>query len=100
MTNLIPVEDHILVQAVEDEAVSKSWFILPESNKEKPSRGKVVAVGKWKILENGTRAPMDIIVGMTVYFTKYAPDELDLAKDGEDKKYLVVKHSSVLAYEE
>lgn len=99
MTNLIPVEDHILVEAMEDKAVSKSGFILPDNNKEKPSRGKVIAVWKWKILENGTRAPMDITVGMTVYFTKYAPDELDIASDGEDKKYLVVKHSSVLAYE-
>ena len=100
MSSLIPVEDHILVEAIEDEATTKSGIILPTDNKEKPSRGKVIAVWKGKILENGERAPMDVKVWMTVYFTKYAPDELKLAEGGDEKTLLVVKHSSVLAYEE
>jgi len=89
---LIPLEDHILVEAIEEENKTKSGIILPES-KEKPSKGKVVAVGNGKILDNGTRAPIDVKVGDTVYFTKYSPDEL--AVDGT--KYLVIKQSSILA---
>lgn len=50
-------------------------------------------------MENGERAPMDIAVGDTVYFTKYAPDELEVDQDGEKKTYLVVKQSSLLAVE-
>jgi chaperonin GroES len=89
---LIPLEDHILVEAIEEENKTKSGIILPDS-KEKPSKGKVVAVGNGKILDNGTRAPIDVKVGDTVYFTKYSPDELDV--DGT--KYLVIKQSSILA---
>ena len=89
---LIPLEDHILVEAIEEENKTKSGILLPES-KEKPSKGKVVAVGNGKILDNGTRAPIDVKVGDIVYFTKYAPDELDV--DGV--KYLVIKQTSLLA---
>lgn len=95
MTNkaqLIPLEDHILVEAIEEENKTRSGILLPDS-KEKPSKGKVVAVGNGKILDNGTRAPIDVKVGDTVYFTKYSPDELEV--DG--KKYLVIKQSSILA---
>ncbi len=95
MTNLIPLEDHILVEAVQEDAMTKSGIILPDSNKEKPSKGTVIAVGPGKVLENGTRSPMDVTAGQVVYFTKYAPDELEV--DG--KKYLVVRHSSLLAVE-
>jgi len=71
-------------------------FVLwhPES-KEKPSKGKVIAVGPGKILDSGDRAPVDVKVGDVVYFTKYAPDELEV--DGD--KYLVIRHSSLLAKE-
>jgi chaperonin GroES len=93
MSTLIPLEDHIIVEAVEQETTTKSGIILPSDNKEKPSMGKVIAVGAGKILDNGSRAPIDVKVGDVVYFTKYAPDELDV--DG--KKYLVVKQSSILA---
>jgi chaperonin GroES len=93
MSTLIPLEDHIIVEAVEQETTTKSGIILPSDNKEKPSMGKVIAVGAGKILDNGSRAPIDVKVGDVVYFTKYAPDELDI--DG--KKYLVVKQSSILA---
>ena len=89
---LIPLEDHILVEAIEEETKTRSGIILPDS-KEKPSKGKVIAIGEGKILENGTRAPIDVKVGDTVYFTKYSPDEIDV--DGV--KYLVIKQSSLLA---
>ena len=95
MSQLIPLEDHILVSPLEESLTTTSGIILPESNKEKPSKGKVIAVGQGKILENWQRAPMDVQVWQIVYFTKYSPDELEI--DG--KKYLVVRHSSLLAVE-
>ena len=91
-SKLIPLEDHILVEAIEEENKTKSWIILPDS-KEKPSKWKVVAVWDWKILDNWSRAPIDLKVGDVVYFTKYSPDELEV--DGT--KYLVIKQSSILA---
>lgn len=99
MANLIPLEDHVLIEPQQEENKSKSGIILPDNSKEKPSKWKVIAVGKWKIMENGERAPMDIAVGDTVYFTKYTPDELEVDQDGEKKTYLVVKQSSLLAVE-
>ena len=94
MSKLIPLEDHVIVQGIEEEATTKSGIILPTDNNEKPSQGKVIAVGPGKILDDdGDRAPMDVKEGDIVYFTKYAPDELDV--DGE--KYLVIKQSSILA---
>lgn len=89
---LIPLEDHIIVEAVEEESVTKSGIILPNS-KEKPSKGKVVAVGDGKILDNWSRSPIDVKVGDIIYFTKYAPEEIDI--DGNT--YLVIKQSAILA---
>jgi chaperonin GroES len=96
--SLIPLEDHILIEPINEETTTKSGLILPDS-KEKPSKGRVVAVGQGKILDNGSRAPIDVTVGNIVYFTKYSPDELELEVWGEKKKYLVVKHGSLLAVE-
>ena len=62
MTRLIPLEDHIIVKPLVQESTTKSGIILPE-NKEKPSKGEVVAVGAGKILENGSRASVDVKVG-------------------------------------
>ncbi len=98
MTQLIPLEDHVLVEPIMEENVTKSGIILPDS-KEKPSKWTVIAVGQWKILDNGQRAPMDVQVWNVVYFTKYSPDELEVDVNGEKKKYLVVKQSSLLAVE-
>ncbi|MCF7834862.1 co-chaperone GroES [Candidatus Gracilibacteria bacterium] len=89
---LIPLEDHIILEAIEEENKTASGIILPDS-KEKPSKGKVIAVGEGKILDNGSRAPVDLKEGDIVYFTKYSPDELEV--DGV--KYLVIKQSSILA---
>ncbi len=97
-TTLIPLEDHVLVEAIEQETTTKSWIILPEKE-DKPTRGKVIAVGAGKILENGTRAPIDVKVGDVVYFTKYSPDEIEVDQDGKKSIYLVIKHSSILAVE-
>ena len=92
MSKLIPLEDHIIVEAVAEEQTTKSGIILPDS-KEKPNKGTVIAVGQGKILDNGSRAAVDVKVGDTVYFTKYAPDEIEV--DGHS--YLIIKQSSILA---
>lgn len=91
--NLIPLEDHILVETMEEENTTKSWIVLPDTTKEKPWKWKVVAVWSWKILENWQRSPMDVKEWDTVYFTKYSPDEVEV----DWKKYLVIRHSSILA---
>ncbi|HPC34304.1 MAG TPA: co-chaperone GroES [Candidatus Absconditabacterales bacterium] len=98
MTKLIPLEDHIIVQPIVQENVTKSGIILPE-NKEKPSKGKVVAVGEGKILENGNRAPIDIKVGDIVYFSKYSIDELEVEENGKKTTYLVMKQNYIMAKE-
>ncbi len=95
MSILIPLEDHVIVETIEEEQTTKSWIVLPDTSKEKPWRGKVVAVWTWKILDSWQRAPMDIKVWDVIYFTKYSPDEISV----DNKKYLVIRHSSILAKE-
>ncbi|MBB1543571.1 MAG: co-chaperone GroES [candidate division SR1 bacterium] len=96
MTKLIPLEDHIIVKPLAQETQTKSGILLPESN-EKPSKGEVVAVGNGKILENGSRAPIDVAIGDIVYFGKYALDELEVEEEGKTVKYLVMKQSYIMA---
>ena len=99
MKKLIPLEDHIVVKPINQESTTKSGIILPES-KEKPSKWEVVAVGNGKILENGTRAPIDVKVGDIVYFAKYSIDELEVEEDDWKKEtYLVMKQSYIMAKE-
>lgn len=99
MATLIPLEDHVLIEPIEQEETTKSGIVLAQSNKEKPSKWTIVAVWAGKILENWQRAPMDVQVGDVVHFTKYAPDEIDVWWVWEKKKYLIVKQSSILAIE-
>lgn len=88
------MEDYVMIESLTEESTSATWIILPDS-KEKPSKGKVIAVGAGKILENGSRSPMDVKTGDIVYFTKYSPDELE----HQGKKYLMVRYSALLAVE-
>ncbi len=99
MTKLIPVEDHIIIEPIKVEQTTKSGIVLTDTNKEKPSKGKVIAVGAGRILDNGSRAPMDIKEGDIVHFTKYSPDELTLWSHSDKTTYLVVKHNAILAIE-
>jgi chaperonin GroES len=78
MTTLTPIEDNILIEPVTHDATTASGIVLTDSNKEKPGKGTVIAVGAGKILDNGQRSPMDITVGDIVYFTKYSPDEIEV----------------------
>ncbi len=95
---LQPLEDHVLIKPFTEENVTKSGIILPDS-KEKPKKGEVVGIGNGKVLDNGQRSPIDVKIGDIVYFTQYAPDEIEVDENGETAKYLVIKHSSLLAKE-
>ncbi|MBI1908035.1 co-chaperone GroES [Candidatus Uhrbacteria bacterium] len=91
---LRPLGGHIIVEVLEKEHKTASGIILPDTgDKERPEQGKVIAVGPGKLLENGSRQVMDVKVGDTVVFKKYAPDEVKL----EDKTYLVVNGDDVMA---
>ncbi len=91
--NFKPLSNHVFLEALEENKTTKSGIVLPDSaEKEKPIRGKVLAVGPGK-LEKGERVPMAVKVGDTVLFKKYGPDEIEI----EGKKYLVGDEDDVLA---
>ena len=100
MSKLIPLQDNIIVKPIKEENTTKSGIVLPDSNKEKPGKWEVIAIGEWLILEDGKRAPMDLKVWDVVHFTKYSPDEVEVDNNWEKLKYLILKQSSVLAKEE
>ena len=92
--NLKPLGDRVLVKAVEQEEVTASGIVLPDTAKEKPQRGKVVAVGEGKWDEDGEkRIPLDVAEGDEVLYSKYGGTEIKV--DGED--LLVLRESDVLA---
>jgi chaperonin GroES len=93
MAKLKPLADKILVKRVEAETKTKSGIVLPDSAKEKPKRGKVLAVGEGKRLDNGERAAVEVKKGDEVIFTSYAGTELKI--DGEE--VLVMSVDDVLA---
>jgi chaperonin GroES len=91
--NLKPLSNHIIIQPLEDEKMTKSGIVLPESSSEKPTKGKIVAVGPGKKNEKGEIVPMSVKVGDVVLFKKYGPDEIEV--DGV--KYLIGDEDDVLA---
>ena len=91
---LRPLSDRVIVKAASKEDMTKSGIILPDTvDKERPEQGEVIAVGPGKMLDNGSRATMDVKVGDKVVFKKYSPDEVKI--DGQE--YLVVSASDVMA---
>lgn len=92
--NIKPLSNHILLEAAEEEKVTKSGIVIPDTaDKERPSKGRVLAVGPGKRDDNGDFIPIGVKVGDLVLFRKYGPDELEL--DG--KKYLIGSEDDVLA---
>ncbi len=90
---LQPLGDRIVVKAVEQETQTKSGIYIPDSAKERPQEGSVIAVGPGKVNDDGTRAAMDIAVGDTVIYSKFAGTEFE--EDGEE--FLVMRETDVLA---
>jgi chaperonin GroES len=93
MANLRPLGDRVVIQAVEREAMTPSGLVLPDTAKEKPQEGNVVAVGPGKLLETGERVPLEIKAGDRVLYSKYSGTEFTL--DGNE--YLVLSERDVLA---
>ena len=91
--NIKPLGERIVIKVLESEEKTKSGIVLPDTAKEKPQMGEVLAVGSGKTLENGQKVPMELKVGDKVLFAKYAGTEVKL--DG--KEYIVLKESDVLA---
>ena len=89
---LRPLQDRILVQRVEDATKTKGGIIIPDSAKEKPAEGKVVAVGNSKIGDDGKRIPLEVKKGDRILFGKYSGTEVKL--DGED--YLIMREDDIL----
>jgi len=92
MSNVKPLEDRILVKPAERETKTASGIFLPESSKERPVQGKVVAVGPGRLLENGKRADMAVKKGDTIVYGKYSGTEVEI----KDTKHLILKESEVL----
>ena len=92
--NIKPIHDKVVVKPIVEDEVTKSGIVLPDTvDKERPEKGKVVAAGTGRILDNGQTAPMSVNVGDTVMFKKYSPDEIKI--DGEE--YLVISESDIMA---
>jgi chaperonin GroES len=91
--NLKPLGDRLVVEPVEKEERTASGIILPETAKEKPQEGTVLAAGPGRTDDDGKRIPMDVKVGDVVLYAKYAGTEVKI----DDKKLLILKESDILA---
>ena len=87
-----PLHDRVIVQRIEEEEKTKGGIIIPDTAKEKPQEGKVVAVGPGKILENGTKVTLDVKVGDKILFGKYSGTEIKI----EGEEYLMMREDDIL----
>ena len=87
-----PLQDRVIVRRLEEEEETQGGIIIPDTAKEKPMEGKVVAVGKGKVLEGGKVVPLDVKTGDRVLFSKYAGTEVKL--DGEE--HLIMREEDIL----
>ncbi len=91
--NLRPLGDRVVVKPVEKEEMTKSGIVIPDTAKEKPQEGIVEAVGTGRILDNGTKVPMELGVGDQVLYARYSGSEYKL----DDVEYLIIAERDVLA---
>ncbi len=89
---LRPLGDRVVVKASTREAVTKSGIVLPDTAKEKPQEGEILAVGPGKVLDNGKRTPLEVQVGQRVLFAKYAGSEVKV----NDQEYLILRESDIM----
>ncbi len=87
-----PLQDRILVKRLEEEEMTKGGIIIPDSAKEKPAEGIVVAVGKGKVLDNGTKLPLDVKKGDRILFSKYGGTEVKI----EGVEHLIMREDDIL----
>jgi chaperonin GroES len=92
MKKFKPLQDRILVKRLEEKEAKKGSIIIPDTAKEKPQEGEVVAVGPGKVTEDGKRQPMEVEVGDKILFGKYSGSEVKLG----DEEYLIMREEDVL----
>jgi chaperonin GroES len=93
MAKVRPLHDRLLVKRIEEKETVKGGIIIPDTAKEKPQEGEVIAVGNGKILENGTKLALDVKAGDKILFGKYSGTEIKI--DGQE--YLILREDEVLA---
>jgi len=93
MAKVRPLHDRLLVKRIEEEETVKGGIIIPDTAKEKPQEGKVIAVGNGKTLDNGTKIELDVKAGNKILFGKYSGTDIKI--DGEE--YLILREDEVLA---
>jgi chaperonin GroES len=93
MTKIRPLHDRILVKRIDEEAKTKGGLIIPDTAKEKPMEGQVLAVGKGRVDDNGKLHPLDVHKGDRVLFGKYSGSEIRVAGD----EHLIIREDDVLA---
>ena len=87
-----PLQDRLIVKRLDEEEKTKGGIIIPDSAKEKPQEGKVIAVGKGKVLEDGKVQPLDVKKGNKVLFSKYSGTEINI----EGEEHLIIREDDVL----
>jgi len=92
MRKIKPLQDRILVRRLEEKEVKQGGIIIPDTAKEKPQEGEVVAVGPGKVTEDGERQPMEVKVGDKILFGKYSGSEVKLG----DEEFLIMREEDVL----
>ena len=93
MSKIRPLQDRVILKRVKEEEKSKGGIIIPDTAKEKPQEGEVIAVGNGKILDSGTKVPMDVKAGDKVLFGTYSGTDIKI--DG--KEFLILREDEVLA---
>ena len=93
MVNFVPLGERVIIKPIEQEQQTKGGIFLPDTAKEKPQEGEVVAVGPGRVSEDGSRIPMELSSGDRVIYSKFAGTEY---KDGDDE-YLILRESDILA---
>ena len=87
-----PLGDRVLVKPLSRETITKSGIVLPDTAKEKPQEGEILAVGSGKVLDNGKRTTLEVSVGQKVLFAKYAGTEVKM----DDEEYLILRESDIM----
>ena len=88
-----PLHDRIMVERLEEQEVRRGGIIIPDTAKEKPQEGKVIAVGTGKVGDDGKKIPLDVKAGNKILFGKYSGSEVKV----DDKEYLIMREEDVLA---
>jgi len=91
--NVKPLQDRVIVKRIDEEETTKGGIIIPDTAKEKPIEGKIVAVGSGKILESGKKSPLEVKKGDRVLFGKYAGTEIKV----EGEEYLIMREDDIVA---